>query len=75
MTNKLQVPGRDNMFAVGDATNVKEAKLGYLAGEHGKLVARNITAAAAGKPLKAWKPNGGLEVSFKFHSDIADQSI
>ena len=37
-------------------------QLGYLAGEHGKLAAKNIQAAIQGKPLKAWKPNGGMSV-------------
>lgn len=62
VNDKLQVVGHSNMFAVGDATDVKETKVGYLAGEHGKLVAANIQAARAGKPLKAWKPNGGMPV-------------
>lgn len=39
-----------------------QAQVGYLAGEHGKLAAANIQAAQAGKPLKAWKPNGGMPV-------------
>ena len=37
-------------------------QLGYLAVEHGKLAAKNIQAAVQGKPLKAWKPNGGMSV-------------
>ncbi len=38
VTDKLQVPGRNNVFAIGDATDVEEVKLGYFAGEHGTLV-------------------------------------
>ena len=30
----LQVRGHPNIFAVGDATDVKEVKLGYLAAAH-----------------------------------------
>ena len=37
-------------------------QLGYLAVEHGKLAAKNIQAAIQGRPLKAWKPNGGMSV-------------
>jgi NADH dehydrogenase FAD-containing subunit len=37
-------------------------QLGYLAAFHGKLVAKNIQAALQGKPLKPWKPNGGMSV-------------
>ena len=29
---------------------------------HGQLAAKNIQASIEGKPLKAWKPNGGMEV-------------
>jgi NADH dehydrogenase FAD-containing subunit len=37
-------------------------QLGYLAVEHGKLAAKNIQAAIQGRPLQAWKPNGGMSV-------------
>lgn len=37
-------------------------QLGYLAGEHGKLAAKNIQAALQGKPLKSWKPYAGMPV-------------
>lgn len=62
MCDTLQVLGHSNIFAVGDATDVKETKLGYLASAQGQLVAKNIQALAAGKPLTAWKPNGGFPV-------------
>ena len=39
-----------------------QVKLGYLAGMHGQLAAKNIQACIDGKPMKAWKPNGGFEV-------------
>jgi NADH dehydrogenase FAD-containing subunit len=37
-------------------------QLGYLAGQHGTLAAKNIQAGLQGKPLKAWKPDGGMSV-------------
>ncbi|KAG2438421.1 hypothetical protein HYH02_010876 [Chlamydomonas schloesseri] len=64
----LQVEGQPHMFALGDCTNVPEAKLGYLATEHGKLVAVSLKTLIGSKPgspapkLGAWKPNMGNQV-------------
>jgi NADH dehydrogenase FAD-containing subunit len=48
--------------AAANDHHVMRMQLGYLAVEHGKLAAKNIQAAIQGKPLKAWKPNGGMSV-------------
>ncbi|KAG2433699.1 hypothetical protein HXX76_008068 [Chlamydomonas incerta] len=63
----LQVEGHPHMFALGDVNNVPEAKLGYLAVEHGKLVAVSLKTLIAAKPgaspkLGAWKPNMGNQM-------------
>ncbi|PNW76355.1 hypothetical protein CHLRE_12g556228v5 [Chlamydomonas reinhardtii] len=63
----LQVEGHPHMFALGDVNNVPEAKLGYLATEHGKLVAVSLKALISAKPgaspkLGAWKPGMGNQV-------------
>jgi hypothetical protein len=69
------VAGHPNIFALGDACNVPEEKLAYLAQAHGALVAGNIAAlaaargssggageggAAAAPKLAAWRPGFGL---------------
>ena len=62
VSDTLQVVGHSNIFAVGDATDVNETKLGYLAAAEGQLVGRNIRALLAGKPLVSWQPGGPLSV-------------
>ncbi len=55
----LQVEGHDNIFAIGDVTNVNEAKLATVAETHAKVVSENIRRLLnAGKatPLKAYEP-------------------
>ena len=53
----LQVKGEPNMFAIGDIADVGEAKLGYLALEQGKYVAKTIVKLLAGKHNKGYKRN------------------
>ncbi|KAG2438422.1 hypothetical protein HYH02_010877 [Chlamydomonas schloesseri] len=62
----LQLPGQPHMFALGDCTNVPEAKLGFLAAKQAELAAASLQALAraraTGGPapkLQRWKPNGG----------------
>ena len=55
--NKLRVIGQDNFFAIGDIADVKEAKLGYLAVEQGKYLAKAIANEIQNKPTKAYKTN------------------
>ncbi|OWM73624.1 apoptosis-inducing factor 2-like [Punica granatum] len=38
----MRVKGRDNMFAIGDITNVREIKQGYLAQKHALVAAKNL---------------------------------
>lgn len=63
----LRVAGSQNIFAVGDVTNVQESKLAFLAGKHGELVAKNIVALIKSghtAKLKAWKPGMGMPGTF-----------
>mmetsp|Transcript_24199 Transcript_24199/g.52882 ORF Transcript_24199/g.52882 Transcript_24199/m.52882 type:complete len:364 (+) Transcript_24199:91-1182(+) len=63
----LRVQGHKNLFAIGDITDVKEVKLGYLAQLHAELTAKNITALIKKgdtAKLDAWKPNNGTEAMF-----------
>jgi len=53
----LRVESYDNIFAIGDCSNIKEAKLGYLADIQGEAVAKNMLRLVKGKKLKAYKTN------------------
>jgi len=55
--NYLRVESHDNIFAIGDCSNIKEAKLGYLADIQGEAVAKNMLRMVKGKKLKAYKTN------------------
>ena len=61
----LRVEGQENIFAIGDCCNIREMKLAYTAGEHGKLVAANIKAILTGNKEKPWKPGTVYELHFK----------
>ncbi|KAI9190463.1 hypothetical protein H9P43_001897 [Blastocladiella emersonii ATCC 22665] len=62
VTPTLQVEGHAHIFAAGDIAE-GSAKLAYIAGEHAKLVAKNLARVAAAKaagkngkkPLREWK--------------------
>ncbi|XP_057464585.1 uncharacterized protein LOC130754390 [Actinidia eriantha] len=45
---KLRVNGRKNIFAIGDITDVKEIKQGYLAQKHALVAAKNLKIAMTG---------------------------
>ncbi|CAN0923452.1 Ferroptosis suppressor protein 1 [Linum grandiflorum] len=60
----LKVKGRDNVFAIGDITDVPEMKQGYLAQSHATVVAKNLKVMmSSGKQcrLSSYKP--GLEMA------------
>jgi NADH dehydrogenase FAD-containing subunit len=59
----LRVHGHEHIFCLGDASDVAEQKMAFLAGKHGELVARNFRALLKGgakAKLAAWSPNMGM---------------
>ena len=58
----LQVDEHPSWFAIGDITSLSDFRLGRLAQDQGKLVARQIKALHGGGKLKKWKRHNGLEV-------------
>ncbi|KAH0714428.1 hypothetical protein KY284_007333 [Solanum tuberosum] len=58
--SNLRIKGHNNIFAIGDITDVPELKQGYLAQEHAKVVAKNITTLVKGveddHKLAVYKP-------------------
>lgn len=53
----LRVLEQENFYAIGDIADVGEAKLGYLAVEQGKYLAKSIAKELSNKPVKAYKRN------------------
>jgi NADH dehydrogenase FAD-containing subunit len=55
----LRAQGHDNVFAIGDITDVEEPKTAYLAQKHAEVVAKNIRATFGGRKssLKPYQPN------------------
>uniref|UniRef100_A0A7S1XGP2 FAD/NAD(P)-binding domain-containing protein n=1 Tax=Erythrolobus australicus TaxID=1077150 RepID=A0A7S1XGP2_9RHOD len=62
----LRVKGHPKIFALGDANDVAEYKLAYLAYQHGDLTCRNILRLIADPngALTAWKPFGGFPMFY-----------
>ncbi|MGI5165467.1 NAD(P)/FAD-dependent oxidoreductase [Spirillospora sp. CA-253888] len=59
VTATLNVRGYDHVHAVGDITDVAEAKMAGYAMQHAEVVARNITARLNGEPATAvYRPLG-----------------
>ncbi|CAI0544024.1 unnamed protein product [Linum tenue] len=59
----LKVKGRDNVFAIGDITDIPELKQGYLAQNHASVVAKNLKVTLeGGKPcrLSTHKPGADM---------------
>ncbi|KAK4359888.1 hypothetical protein RND71_022117 [Anisodus tanguticus] len=58
--SNLRIKGHSNIFAIGDITDVPELKQGYLAQEHTKVAAKNITSLIKGvedhHKLAVYKP-------------------
>lgn len=52
-----EAPGSGKVFAIGDCTDMHVRKIAPLAGADGVSVAKQVTASAAGKPLKSAKPS------------------
>ncbi|GFP95662.1 apoptosis-inducing factor homolog a [Phtheirospermum japonicum] len=46
---KLRVKGHDNIFAIGDITDIPELKLGYLAHAHAVVAAKNVKLLMKGE--------------------------
>lgn len=63
VNSHMQVDGYENIFVVGDLTNIEEPKLGLVSGSHASVVAKNIEAMSRSKatgkqkPLKAYQPS------------------
>ncbi|MBQ4838098.1 NAD(P)/FAD-dependent oxidoreductase [Pseudoalteromonas luteoviolacea] len=57
VNERLEVVGQDNFYALGDIAEVGEAKLGYLAVEQGKYLAKAIVNKRQRQPSKAYKRN------------------
>lgn len=53
VTRHLQVEGYDHVYAIGDLTDVAEAKMAGYAMQHAEVVASNITAQLGGEPPSA----------------------
>jgi NADH dehydrogenase FAD-containing subunit len=55
----LRAEGHDDVFAIGDITDVEEPKTAYLAQKHAEVVAKNIGATEGGRKgsLKPYRPN------------------
>ncbi|EGG21756.1 putative apoptosis inducing factor [Cavenderia fasciculata] len=58
VNGSLQVEGHDNVFAIGDITNVDELKTSYNAAYHAAVVSKNIQALESKKKLSVHKPSG-----------------
>ncbi|NJP91935.1 FAD-dependent oxidoreductase [Nonomuraea sp. FMUSA5-5] len=53
VTDGLNVRGYEHVYAIGDITDVPEAKMAGYAMQHAEVVARNITAQLRGEPPTA----------------------
>lgn len=57
VTETLNVRGHDHVYAVGDITDVAEAKMAGYAMQHAEVVAKNITAQLRGeRPTATYRP-------------------
>ncbi|KAJ4978842.1 hypothetical protein NE237_009622 [Protea cynaroides] len=55
----LRVKGWNNIFAIGDITDVQEIKQGYIAHKHASVTARNLKLLITGGKSKLEKYKGG----------------
>ena len=56
MNEFLQVKYHENVFAMGDCTNVKEKKLVLTAEAQAECLAQNLRAMMRGDSMRAYKP-------------------
>lgn len=57
VTETLNVAGHDHVYAIGDITDIAEAKMAAYAMQHAEVVARNITAQLHGEqPTAHYRP-------------------
>ncbi|NXN93920.1 AIFM2 factor, partial [Rhinopomastus cyanomelas] len=52
----LQVEGYENIYAIGDCADLREAKMAYHAGLHANVAVTNIINSLMHKPLKTYEP-------------------
>ncbi|GAA5874581.1 hypothetical protein JCM1840_002236 [Sporobolomyces johnsonii] len=74
----LQVAGYDNLFAIGDITDIPESKLAAFAQHHGPVVAKNIVALIKSGDkdqvgLKSYEAGGTMAVISVGSAGGADQ--
>lgn len=63
--DKLRIKGYENIFAIGDITDVKEMKQGYIAQAHATLVVKNIKLLMKGEKelsLSSYKPGSAMAI-------------
>ncbi|OLL23009.1 Apoptosis-inducing factor A [Neolecta irregularis DAH-3] len=60
VTSTLQLPGYDNIFAVGDVTNTQEAKTSVTASAQAAVAAKNVVAKIKGRGLADYKVQTSL---------------
>ncbi|CAN6439056.1 unnamed protein product [Victoria cruziana] len=61
----LRVAGKKNIFAIGDITDIREMKQGYIAHRHAALAAKNLKLLLEGKSesdLCSYKPGSGIAI-------------
>ena len=67
MNKHLQVEGYENVYAVGDCTNLKEPKTAYAAGLHAGVAVNNIAYRLAGKAQAAYHPGNVITHYYASH--------
>lgn len=76
----LRVKGCKNIFAIGDITDIKELKQGYLAQKHALIVAKNLklllTLGGKESKMSVYKPNSiKVIVSLGRHDAVAQHPL
>jgi len=52
----LQVEGQENVFAIGDVTDIDELKMAYMAQQHARTLVNNLVAEVTGTPKTPYTP-------------------
>lgn len=76
----LRIKGCKNIFAIGDITDIKELKQGYLAQKHALIVAKNLklllTTGGKESKMSIYKPNSvKVIVSLGRHDAVAQHPL